>query len=117
MIGSGSPSQAKRFQAEEKIEGVVVTDPSLEAYRIAGMKRGVLKTLNPKSMINAVRAFRSGSRQTGTKGDPWQQGGVLVVSSIRDGGKVLLQHAASEAGDPTDFRAVVKTLDQLAATA
>ena len=65
-------------------------------------------------MLNAVRAFGSGNRQGRTQGDPWQQGGVLVVSPLRDGGRVLLQHAASEAGHPTDFVAVVKTLDQLA---
>lgn len=110
VVGSGTAEQAKRFAKDENVE-VMVTDPTLEAYRIAGMKRGLRTVINPKSALNAVRALRDGHRQGRTRGDPWQQGGVVVVSALDDGGKLLLQHAASEAGDPTDFGAVARVLE------
>ena len=106
VVGSGTPEQAKRFAKEEQLD-VLVTDPTLEAYRIAGMKRGVLRVMNPKSGLNALRALAGGHMQGRTQGDAWQQGGVVV---IRDG-HMLLQHAASEAGDPTDFRGVIGALE------
>lgn len=116
-MGSGTPEQARRFTEQERVPGTLVTDPSLAAYRIAGMKRGVLKTLNPKSALSAVRALGRGHMQGANAGDPWQQGGVLVVDAIERGGRVLLQHASSEAGDPTDFAAVARALDALAGDA
>jgi hypothetical protein len=113
VVGSGSPQQAKRFAEDERFEGVMVTDPTLEAYRRGGMKRGLLRTLNFRSAASAVRALGSGHMQGRTAGDEWQQGGVIVIGE----GRELLHHAASAAGDPTDFRAIVRALDQLARSA
>lgn len=113
VIGSGSPAQAKRFAEEERFEGVMVTDPTLEAYNRAGMKRSVLRTLNPKSALSAVRALGSGHVQKKAAGDLWQQGGVIVVSN----GREILHHTASAAGDPTDFRGIVRAFDELARSA
>jgi len=117
VLGSGRPEQAKRFAEEERFEGVMVTDPTLEAYNRAGMKRSVLRTINPKSALSAVRALGSGHVQKKTAGDTWQQGGVIVVSPIEKGGREVLHHAASAAGDPTDFRAIVRAFDELARSA
>jgi hypothetical protein len=117
VIGSGTPSQAKRFAAEENLTTPLVTDPSLEAYRRAGMKRGVLRTLGPKSLLHAARALKDGHRQKKTMGDPWQQGGIVVVSPLSGGGHVTMQHAASEAGDPTDLAGVISAVRDAAALA
>jgi hypothetical protein len=114
VIGSGTPEQAKRFAVEERFDGTMVTDPTLEAYNRAGMKRSVLRTFHPKSMISAVRALGSGHTQKQMAGDPWQQGGVVVVSSLERGGHEVLHHAASAAGDPTDFKAIALLFDELA---
>jgi hypothetical protein len=113
-VGSGNPEQARKFKEQEDVQGTLVTDPSLKTYNIAGMKRGVLKTLNPKSALHAVRALGGGHRQGKNAGDPWQQGGLLVVDAQKRGGRLIMQHAASEAGDATDFTAVVRALDELA---
>jgi hypothetical protein len=111
VVGSGTPAQAKVFAEEERLENPVVTDPTLEAYRRAGMKRGVLSTFSLKGLSHAMRARKGGHSQTSVKGDPWQQGGVVVVSALANGGRVTLQHAASEAGDPTDFGVVVRAIE------
>ena len=113
MIGSGTPEQAKRFAEEERFDGTMVTDPTLEAYNRAGMKRGMLRTFSPGSALSAFRAFGSGHRQKAAAGDLWQQGGVIVVAN----GRELLHHAASAAGDPTDFQGIVRALDELARSA
>ncbi len=117
VVGSGTPSQAKRFATEENLVSPIVTDPTLEAYRRAGMKRGVLRTLGPKSALHAVRALRGGHRQRKNMGDPWQQGGIVVVSPLSRGGHVTMQHAASEAGDPTDLSGVIAAVRDAAALA
>jgi hypothetical protein len=117
VVGSGKPAHAKRFAEEERFEGVMVTDPTLEAHNRAGMKRGLLRTLGPKSIFSAVRALGDGHRQHKTMGDPWQQGGIVVVSALSSGGRELLHHAASAAGDPTDFQEIVRAFDELARTA
>lgn len=114
IVGSGTPDQARRFADEEQVIGTMVTDPTLEAYRIGGMRRGVLTVMNAKAARHAVRAWREGHRQRRTQGDPWQQGGVVVVEALSRGGRIALHHAASEAGDPTDFSGIVRALESLA---
>lgn len=115
VVGSGSPAQARQFAEEESIADLV-TDPSLEAYRRAGMKRGVLRTLGLTVLKNALRAHGDGHRQRETQGDLWQLGGVLVVSALEHGGRLHLQHAASAAGEPTDLSIVVAAMRAASST-
>ena len=96
VIGNGSPSFIEGFREETKYTGPIYTDPSLEVYKAAQLKRGALKTLNPLALGATIKAFRNGSRQVGTQGDPWQQGGVLVVASS---GEVRWHHASDHPGD------------------
>lgn len=98
FIGNGTPEHAQWFVEAVGLGPLpVFTDPRRETYAAAGMKRGVARTaLNAKSIGNAVRALRGGHRQTTTKGDPWQLGGVLVLSRK---GKVLWSHLQEHAGD------------------
>lgn len=113
-IGSGTPAQAKAFSQELAMTTPLVTDPTLEAYKRGGMKRGVLRTLSFKGVGFALRARRGGFKQTGTSGDPWQQGGVVVLAALDRGGAVTLQHAASAAGEPTDFGVMVEAMGRAA---
>jgi hypothetical protein len=96
VIGNGSPSFIEGFREETKYTGAIYTDPSLEVYKAAELKRGVIKTLNPFAIGATVKAFKNGSRQVGRQGDPWQQGGVLVVAPS---GEVRWQFASDHPGD------------------
>jgi hypothetical protein len=96
VIGNGSPSFIEGFREETKYTGPIYTDPSLEVYKAAQLKRGVMKTLNPFAIGATVKAWKNGSRQVGTQGDPWQQGGVLIVAP---GGEVRWQYASGHPGD------------------
>jgi hypothetical protein len=88
---------AKDFQAQQGRGGEVWVDQRRRTYRHLGFKRGPGSTLfSLATLRHALRAMRKGFRQGTTQGDPWQQGGVLVV---RAGGEALYCHASEEAGD------------------
>ena len=96
VIGNGSPSFIAGLREQTGWTGPIYTDPSLAAYQAAQLKRGVLRTLDPRGYGKALRAMVGGQRQGRTQGDQWQQGGVLVVAPD---GTVLYQQASERAGD------------------
>jgi peroxiredoxin len=109
VVGSGSPAQAKDFAKEHALHFALYVDPKLEAYRAAGLRRGVLDTLSPAAFTKAFRALRSGARQGATRGDPWQLGGAFVIAP---GGKVGFRHVARDPGDHADVAKVLRALEK-----
>jgi prostamide/prostaglandin F2alpha synthase len=107
VIGNGSPSFIAGFRDQTGWTGPIYTDPSLDVYKAAQLKRSVAATLDPRSLGVAFRAFRSGARQGRTQGDQWQQGGVLVVSPS---GAVLWKHASDRPGDNATNAQIVAAL-------
>ena len=87
---------ATDFREQLKLEVPVWVDPKRITYTHLGFKHSVLSAFRPKVWGPALRAFRAGFRQGATKGDPWQQGGVLVV---RKGGALEYGFASAAAGD------------------
>jgi peroxiredoxin len=96
IVGNGTPDMARAFHDELALDAPLYTDPSRRTYALAGFKRGVLATFTPRGVAHAARAWRKGFRQTATRGDALQQGGLLVVER---GGRILFAHRDSEAGD------------------
>ena len=96
IVGNGTPDMARAFNDELGLEAPLYTDPTRRTYALAGFKRGVLATFSAKGVAHAARAWRRGFRQTATRGDALQQGGLLVVER---GGRILYAHRDSEAGD------------------
>lgn len=99
VVGSGRPEHAADFRESESIEHPLYADPRLRAYAAAGLRRGIASSIGLRTLRHTVRAWRSGNRQQGIQGDPWQQGGCFV---IRSGGRVLFAHVSREAGDHPD---------------
>ncbi|MEZ6187367.1 MAG: peroxiredoxin-like family protein [Planctomycetota bacterium] len=93
FVGSGTPTMAQAFRDEAELPADVrlLVDPGLELYQALGFKRGILRVLGPGSVGSAIGAWRDGFRQGRTQGDPWQNGGVVV---IQDG--VLRYHYVSQ---------------------
>src|SRR5262245_52760613 len=112
VIGNGTPSFIAGFRETTGWQGPIYTDPSLEVYKAAGLKRGVLKTLNPIGAIRSIGTLRRGFRQGRTQGDSWQQGGVLVIAP---GGDVLWTHASEGPGDNATPDQILAALHQRAA--
>jgi len=98
IVGNGAPHFAAAFREDFQIDGPLLVDPELRAYRAAGLRRGRVELLSPRVPLNALRALRSGSRQSSgeVQGDPWQLGGVFV---IRPDGATTYRHVSREAGD------------------
>jgi len=107
VIGNGSPSFIQGFREQTKYDGIIYTDPSLAVFQAAQLKRGVMKTLDPRALGKTIGAFMRGHRQGLTQGDTWQQGGVLVIAPS---GEVKWHHASERPGDNAEPREIVKAL-------
>ena len=108
IVGNGGPSFAAAFYEDQRLDGPLLVDPELRAYRAAGLRRGRVELLSPRLASNALRAWRAGYRQAGVQGDPWQLGGVFV---IRPGGALAYRHASREAGDHAPIDAILAALE------
>jgi hypothetical protein len=107
LIGNGAPHFIAGFRELTNYTGPIYTDPSLETFRTAQLKRGVGKTLDPRGLGKGISAFMKGHRQGRTQGDPWQQGGVLVIAPSGD---VLWHHASERPGDNASAEQIVEAL-------
>ena len=107
LIGNGSPSFIEGFRETTHYDGVIYTDPSLAVYKAAELKRGVMKTLDPRALGNTFRSLAAGHRQGMPQGDTWQQGGVLVIATD---GRVVWHHASDRPGDNAEPRQIVAAL-------
>lgn len=107
VIGNGSPNFIDGFRETTGWQGPLYTDPSLEVYRAAGLKRGVMTVLNARAAIKALGALRAGRRQGRTQGDEWQQGGVLVIAPSGD---VIWSQISEYAGDNAAPDAIIAAL-------
>lgn len=111
LVGNGSRYFAAAFREDFALDVPVLIDPELRAYRAAGLRRGRVEALSPRMPLNALRALRRGSRQTGVQGDPWQLGGVFV---LQPGGELTFAHTSREAGDHPDLESILAALEPTA---
>jgi len=107
IVGNGRPEHAVDFRDSERVENPLFVDPELRAYAAAGLKRGVVSSLNPLVFGNAIRALRAGKRQTAVQGDPWQQGGVFVIRPDDRVDFAYVSEAAGDHPDPADILAAL----------
>lgn len=113
IVGNGWPAMAKAFAERSGLpDATLLTDPSLQSYAAAGLKRSALLTLGPRGWLPYIRTMKKGFRQGRTKGDPWQQGGALVIAA---GGEVLYRHVSTGPSDQADPGTLVAALRRPAA--
>ncbi len=107
VIGNGTPSFIAGFREQTGYAGPIYTDPSLAVYKAAELKRGVLNTFDPRALGKTIGALARGRRQGRTQGDPWQQGGVLVIAKT---GAIRWHHVSDRPGDNATARDIVAAL-------
>ena len=107
VIGSGQPEHARAFREDERIPFELWVDPEMKAYRAAGLRRGLLKSASWRSPGHVWRALRGGFRQTNVQGDPWQLGGVFVITPD---GATVYEQISREAGDHAPLSDVMRAI-------
>ena len=107
FVGNGSTTLARRFRERHVPGCTVLTDSSLNSYRQLGLRRGVMATLGPKSLLAGLRSSAQGHRQTALEGDPWQQGGLFVIVP---GGELIFEQQNQDAGDRPQLDAALAAL-------
>jgi len=106
-IGNGRPEHVEGFIEDEKITFPVYTDPKRNLYKALGFKRGVGATFTLSSLKAGMRAAKEGHRQHALEGDPWQQGGLIVVNPA---GEVIFHHINNDAADHAPIEKVLEVL-------
>ena len=100
VIGHGSVEEARAFQEEQAVDFAILTDPSREAYRALGMRRSAWSALNLVVLVRALAAWRRGFRQSRVAGDPFQQGGLVIIAPGGVERFRFLSHAAGDHPSP-----------------
>lgn len=96
IVGNGTLAHAQDF-AKTQGKGLrSLVDSRKRAYKVLGFRRGLRYTVGPASLARGVDAMARGFRQVETQGDPFLQGGTLVVAA---GGRPVLFQRARFAGD------------------
>lgn len=108
VIGSGTPNFIAGFRENTGFTGTILSDPTLSAYQVAGMRRSMWRNFNPLSGAYAVRALARGHFQGRTQGDPSQQGGVLVIVPPD---RIIFEHFSKVAGDNAPPSAILAALE------
>ena len=129
VVGNGRPEHAADFRKEQNLTFPLLVDPEMNAYKAAGLKRGITDTemnaykaaglkrgitdtVNLRMFRHGVRALRKGFRQKKLQGDPWQLGGVFVVTPT---GKIPYPQKNREAGDHPEPEEILGALEKLKA--
>lgn len=109
VVGNGRPEHAADFRREQHLDFPLLVDPEMRAYQAAGLKRGITDAVNLRMLRHGVRALRKGFRQTRLQGDPWQLGGVFVITPS---GQLLYTQVSREAGDHPEPGEILDVLEK-----
>lgn len=112
IIGNGTLAHAQDF-AKTHGKGLrSLVDTKKQTYRALGFRHGVQYTLGPASLARGMDAMSRGFRQVDTQGDPFQQGGTLVLAA---GGRPVLFQRARFAGDHASLEQILAAATMAAA--
>jgi len=107
LIGQGTVEQAREFR-DEAHPFRVFTDPTRQAYCAMQMRQGRRSVLTMGVLRHGLNAWRLGFRQSRVAGDPFQQGGVVIIAPT---GLERYRFISREAGDhprPVEILAALK---------
>ena len=82
----------------------MLCDAAGGSYRAASFRRSPWLLLHWRLWANFWRALRAGFRQSRVQGNPWWQGGVVVLARP---GRLVHTQRDGVAGDPLDLDAVL----------
>jgi len=109
VVGPAKPEHIPGFREATGYKGPLYVDPSLRAFRTAGLVHGWASTYHPMAMLKGVRAVAQGFRQGSRQGEVAQQGGLFVLGP---GDRVRYEWRDRYAGDNADLDDVMEALPQ-----
>ncbi len=99
---------AQDFAQQFSVTAPLYTDPKRQSYAALGLQRRF--GLGVKSLTRGARASAGGFKQGRTKGDPWQQGGVVLFDASGDVRWKSVDDGAGEQVDLGALKAAVASL-------
>ena len=105
LVGSGPPTALAAFVRDMALAGrglTVVTDPSLAAFRAAGLRRPRVHGL--RAVREALRELAAGYAPGRVVGDGRQLGGAFLIDGE---GRIIYQHRGRSPGDLADSSDIV----------
>ncbi len=108
FIGNGLLGMAQDFAEQFSVTAPLYTDPKRSSYAALGLERRF--GLGVKSLARGARARSGGFKQGRTKGDPWQQGGVVLFDATGDVRWKSVDDGAGEQVDLGALKAAVASL-------
>jgi len=96
IIGNGTAPQLDSFLKAHPTTIPMYTDPKRRSYQRFELIRGFGGWAGLRMASNGLRAIMGGHRQGLTAGDPFQQGGVIVVEPTS---AIRFAHRDQTAGD------------------
>ncbi len=109
VIGSGDPFHFKEFREKTGYNGLLLSDPSLQAFSVLGFSNSLMGFMGMGSVFKAARALKQGHRQGSIQGSALQLGGAVVVNPS---GGVLYFFAGKKAGDHPDPDDLLKAIEK-----
>jgi peroxiredoxin len=110
IIGQGSVEDARVFRTEQQLTVPLFTDPARDAYCAMQMRSGTRTVIGPRVLRRAWTAWRQGFRQTRPAGDPFQQGGVVIVDTAGAERYAFISRDAGDHPAPADILAALGDL-------
>ena len=112
IVGNGTVAHARDFdRTHSKGQLRSLVDTEKKTYQALELAHGVTSTMTAASGLRALGALSRGHIQTTTKGDPYQQGGVLVVAA---GGRPVFFQRSEFAGDHVRLEEILVAMKQAA---
>lgn len=79
IIGTSTIQQAAAARVNLNSPFVFLVDPKRESFKAAKMRKDLGSTINFRTIPAIVRAWKNGHRQSKLQGDPFQQGGAVII--------------------------------------
>ncbi len=103
VIGNGTAAHAQAFQEQVDVPFALYVDPERRAYAALGMTRRIAAS----TFVQSARAMLQGYRQSATRGDAHQNGGVLVIDAD---GETRFLHVSAYSGDHVEPEQIVDAI-------
>ena len=107
LLAPATAEQARKACEEFQVDYQMLADPQRVAFKAAGMRRDLFSNLNFRTLRYFMRTWRKGIRQKGIQGNPFQQGGAMVIEKE---GILRFHFVGKAAGDHPDLNDVIAAL-------